>query len=158
MIYGGGHQNGLRSGTLNVPGIVGLGEACALRQQDMPSDETKIAELRLQLQNTLQQVLPDLYLTGDLEQRLAGNLHVCIPHVPNDVIIAKTRDKLSLSRGAACSSGVEAPSHVLQALELPRHLMDGALRLSLGKDTSSVDIEQASKIMIQAVKEYQRKV
>jgi len=150
LIYGGGHQQGLRSGTLNVPAIVGLGEACSLRMAEMNLDEPRIAMLRDQLQVLLQAAIPDLYISGDLENRLTGNLHLCFPGIANDILLAHIRHKLAVSRGSACSSGVEAPSHVLQALGLSQTLMDGALRISLGKFTTQEEITEAASILIQA--------
>lgn len=151
IIYGGGHQQGLRSGTLNVPGIVGLGEACELRQLEMSADESAIAILRDQLQNLLQSQIPDLVVNGDLNHRLSGNLHISIPDIPNSAIIARVRHQLAISGGAACSSGAIAPSHVLQAMNLSENIIEGALRIGIGKFTTTEEIEKASSIIISAV-------
>lgn len=150
MIYGGGHQQGLRSGTLNVPGIVGLGEACRLRQLEMEADENAIATLRDQLQNFLQAAIPDLVVNGDLNNRLSGNLHISIPDIPNSAMIARVRHQLAISTGAACSSGVVAPSHVLQAMNLGENIIEGALRIGIGKFTTKEEIEKASSLIISA--------
>ncbi|WP_236141663.1 aminotransferase class V-fold PLP-dependent enzyme [Nostoc sp. CMAA1605] len=80
--FGGGHQKGIRSGTLNVPGIVGLGEACRLRLLEMEEDEKAIAELRDKLQSLLLSKIPGLVINGDVSSRLSGNLHISIPDVP----------------------------------------------------------------------------
>jgi cysteine desulfurase len=151
MIYGGGHQQGIRSGTLNVPGIVGLGEACRLRQLEMLEDENAIALLRDRLQALFIERIPDLVINGDINSRLAGNLHISIPGVPNTAIIARVRSKLAISTGAACSSGTPAPSHVLRALGLSSELLDGALRIGIGKFTTSEEIDKAAEILSQAV-------
>lgn len=90
-------------------------------------------------------------LNGDVSSRLSGNLHISIPDVPNSAIIARVRSKLAISTGAACSSGVETPSHVLQALDLPKELIEGGLRISLGKFTKIKEIEQAAEILSSAV-------
>ncbi|MBE9205887.1 cysteine desulfurase [Nostoc sp. LEGE 06077] len=153
MIYGGGHEQGLRSGTLNVPGIAGLGEACRLRGLEMERDERAIALLRDQLQNQLQIAIPDLVVNGDLNNRLSGNLHISIPHIPNSAIIARVRHQLAISTGAACSSGVVAPSHVLQAMKLSENIMEGALRIGIGKFTSREEIEKAYFILINKINE-----
>ncbi|MBF2006875.1 MAG: cysteine desulfurase [Chlorogloeopsis fritschii C42_A2020_084] len=153
IIYGGGHQQGLRSGTLNVPGIVGLGEACKLRQIEMEADEGAIAQLRDQLQKLLQAAIPDLVVNGDLNNRLSGNLHISIPGIPSSAMIARVRHQLAISGGAACSSGVIAPSHVLQAMNLSQNIIEGALRIGIGKFTTKEEIEQASLLAIGAVKE-----
>ncbi|AFY44929.1 cysteine desulfurase family protein [Nostoc sp. PCC 7107] len=151
MIYGGGHEQGLRSGTLNVPGIAGLGEACRLRGLEMERDEKAIALLRDQLQNQLQIAIPDLVVNGDLNNRLSGNLHISITGIPNSAIIARVRHHLAISSGAACSSGVVAPSHVLQAMNLSENIVEGALRIGIGKFTTREEIEKASYLIISAV-------
>lgn len=153
ILFGGGHQKGLRSGTLNVPGIVGLGEACRLRLLEMEEDEKAIADLRDKLQGLLLDKIPDLVINGDLNSRLAGNLHISIPDVPNSAIIARVRQKLAISTGAACSSGVEAPSHVLQAMNLSTEIIEGALRIGIGKFTKIEEIEQAAEILSLAVQQ-----
>ena len=156
IIFGGGHQKGMRSGTLNVPGIVGLGEACRLRQLEMAEDEQAIALLRNKLQNLLQEKIPNLVVNGDLTSRLAGNLHVSIPGIPNSAIIARVRDRLAISTGSACSSGVAAPSHVLRAMNLSEELIEGSLRIGLGKFTTEEEIEQSAEIIPDAVKKISR--
>jgi cysteine desulfurase len=147
IMYGGGHQKGMRSGTLNVSGIAGLGEACRLRQLEMAQDEMEIAIKRDRLQTLLKESIPDLVINGDLANRLAGNLHISIPNTPNKAIIARIRHQLAISTGSACSSGVEAPSHVLQAISLAPNLIEGALRISVGKFTTDRDIEEAARIL-----------
>ncbi len=147
LMFGGGHQKGMRSGTLNVPGIVGLGEACRLRSLEMEEDERAIAIKRDKLQTLLLEKISGLVVNGDTNHRLAGNLHVSIPDIPNSAIIARVRHQLAISTGSACSSGVEAPSHVLPALNLPEDTVDGALRIGLGKFTTAEEIEQAATIL-----------
>jgi cysteine desulfurase len=156
LIFGGGHQRGMRSGTLNVPGIVGLGEACRLRSLEMEEDERAIASKRDRLQRMLLEKIPNLVVNGDIENRLAGNLHISIPGVPNSAVIARIRHKLAISTGSACSSGVEAPSHVLQAFSLPEEIVDGALRIGLGKFTTEEEINAAAEILVEAVTNIQQ--
>jgi cysteine desulfurase len=151
-IFGGGHQRGMRSGTLNVPGIAGLGEACRLRLLEMEVDEKAIAKLRDRLQTLLLDQIPDLIINGDTTARLAGNLHTSIPGIPNSAVIARVRSQLAISTGSACSSGVEAPSHVLQSLRLPAASVAGALRIGVGKFTTDSEIDRAALILSQAVK------
>ena len=151
IIFGGAHQKGIRSGTLNVPGIVGLGEACHLRQLEMAEDENAIASKRDRLQNLLQDTIPGLVINGDTTSRLAGNLHISIPYIPNSAVIARVYSQLAISTGSACSSGVETPSHVLQALNLPPEVIEGALRISLGKFTTDEEIDIAAEILSTAV-------
>lgn len=151
ILYGGGHQKGLRAGTLNVPGIVGLGEACRLLMLEMKTDEQAIAVLRNKLQQLLQAKIPNLVVNGDITNRLSGNLHISIPGIPNTAIIARVRHQLAISTGAACSSGVETPSHVLRAMNLSDDVIEGALRIGLGKFTTDNEIIQAAEILATAV-------
>lgn len=153
LIYGGGHQQGIRSGTLNVPGIVGLSEACKLRQLEMEADEQAIAILRDTLQNLLQSQIPGLVVNGDLNNRLSGNLHISILDIPNSAIIARVCNQLAISTGASCSSGVITSSHVLRAMNLSENIIEGALRIGIGKFTTKAEIEQASFLIINAVNE-----
>lgn len=141
----------MRSGTLNVPGIVGLGAACRLRQLEMAADEKAIATLRDRLQSLLLEKIPNLVVNGDLTSRLAGNLHISIPDIPNSAVIARVRSQLAISTGAACASGVETPSHVLQSLGLSSEVIAGSLRLGIGKFTVESEIEQAAEILSDAV-------
>lgn len=153
ILHGGGQQQGLRPGTLNLPGIVGLGEACALRQQEMATDEARIAIQRNRLQHYLQQAIPELVINGNLNDRLAGNLHISIPGIPNSAIVARLRDRLAISTGSACSSGTIAPSPVLQAMQLADPVIEGALRIGLGKFTTDSEIDQAAVLLIDAVQQ-----
>ena len=151
LIYGGGHQQRLRSGTLNVPGIAGLGEACRLRMLEMGRDEPRIARQRDRLQRQLASAIPDLVVNGDVEHRLAGNLHVSIPGIPNGAVVGRLRRSVAISTGSACSSGIEAASHVLRAMRLPPESVEGALRIGIGKFTTDEEIARASELMLAAV-------
>ncbi len=153
IIFGGGHQKGIRSGTLNVPGIVCLGEACRLRQLEMEQNEQQIARQRDRLQTLLQAQIPDLQVNGDITARLAGNLHISFPGIPNSAIIARVRHQLAISTGAACSSGVATPSHVLRALNLSDEMIEGALRIGVGKFTTDEEIDKAANILTIAIEQ-----
>ncbi|MGK7887688.1 MAG: cysteine desulfurase family protein [Leptolyngbyaceae cyanobacterium] len=155
LLYGGGHQRGLRSGTLNVPGIVGLGEACRWRSLEMEADERRIGELRDRLQHHLTTQIPNLVVNGDRNHRLAGNLHISIPGIPNSAVIARVRHQLAISTGSACSSGVETPSHVLRTMGLPDDQIESALRMGLGKFTTEAEVEQAVDILVQEIRAVQ---
>ena len=156
ILYGGGHQQGLRSGTLNVPGIVGLGEACHFRQIEMADDEQTIAAQCDHLQNLLMENIPGLIINGDPHNRLAGNLHISVPGVPNSAVISRVRHQLAISTGSACSSGVETPSNVLTAMDLPDYAIEGSLRIGLGKFTTAQDVDQAAEIISRAVLEIRK--
>lgn len=158
FIFGGGHQKGMRSGTLNVPCIVGMGEACRLRQLEMEEDEKKIAKKRDKLQGLLLEKKPGLVVNGDTEHRLAGNIHISIPRIPNSAVIARVRHQLAISTGSACSSGVETPSHVMQALRLSKEVIEGSLRIGIGKFTSDHEIDQAATILTTAIQDVLDKI
>lgn len=158
IIYGGGHQKGIRSGTLNVPGVVGMGEACRLRQLEMNEDESAIAFQRNKLQQYLQDNIPELVVNGDTSDRLAGNLHISVPNIPNSAIIARIRDQLAISTAAACSSGVASPSHVLRAMRLPESVIEGALRMGIGKFTTDEEIDKTEEILSIAIKQVRSRV
>ena len=156
LLFGGGHQKGMRSGTLNVPGIVGLGEACRLRSLEMEEDEQAIASKRDKLQSLLLAKISGLVVNGDTTYQLAGNLHISVPGVPNSAVIARIRHRLAISTGSACSSGVESPSHVLRSLRLPENVVDGALRIGIGKFTTEEEINNAATILSEAVTQVQQ--
>jgi len=151
LIPGGIHERGVRGGTLNVPGIAGMGEAARLRALEMDDDEPAIATLRDDLQLRLQTSYEELEVNGNQASRLSGNLHVSFPGIPNQAIIARIRDRLAVSTGSACSSGLEAPSHVLRAMGLNDRTMEGALRFGVGKFVSPSQIATAAEIVLSAV-------
>ena len=132
-------------GTPNVPGIVGLGSAAKLRAEEWLADENRVRGLRNELQDRLLNGVPDLMINGDVESRLAGNLHISVPGVPNDVVVARLRGRVAISTGAACVSGAQAGSHVLRAMGLPHPAQAGALRIGLGKFTTSEEIDLAAE-------------
>jgi len=138
-------------GTPNVPGIAGFGEACRLRQTEMAADETRIRDLRDRLQLVLQAEIPDLVVNGDQRNRLGGNLHISIPGVPNDAVISRLRNAVAISTGAACVSGTQAPSHVLQAMGLPDVLQEGALRIGIGKFNTEDEIHWAAEQLVASI-------
>ncbi len=155
LFYGGGQQQGLRPGTLNVPGIVGFGAACHLRSAEMSHDEATIARRRDRLQTLLQERIPRLQVNGDLGHRLAGNLHISVPGIPNSAVIARVQTHLALSTGSACTSGVEAPSPVLRAMHLADDQLEGALRISLGKFTTDDEVAIAAEQLATAIAQIQ---
>jgi cysteine desulfurase len=138
-------------GTPNVPGIAGFGEACRLRVQERECDERRIGLLRDRLEELLKAAIPTLVVNGDRASRLAGNLHVSVPRVPNDAIVGRLRNFVAISTGAACTSGTPEPSHVLRAMGLPEELQEGALRIGLGKFTTEAEIDQAAEYLAYAV-------
>lgn len=156
LLFGGGHQKGMRSGTLNVPGVVGLGEACRLRSLEMEEDERAIAVKRDNFQALLSGKIFGLAVNGDASNRLAGSLHISVPGVLNSAVIARVRHRLAISTGSACSSGVESPSHVLRALCLSEDVVGGALRIGLGKFTTDEEVNNAAEILSQTITQAQQ--
>ena len=124
----------------------------------MEDDEKLIAQKRDHLQTLLQQNIPNLVINGDLENCLAGNLHISIPGIPNKAIIARIRHQLSISTGSACTSGVESPSHVLRAIALPTSYQEAALRIGISEFTTNTEINQAANILNQVVKDITKSV
>jgi cysteine desulfurase len=117
----------------------------------MAEDEPCIAVQRDRLEVLLLAGIDGLVINGDRECRLSHNLHVSVPDVPNDVIIARLRHSVALSTGAACSSGAHTPSHVLRAMGVSEAVQEGALRMGIGKFTTDKDIERAAAFIVQAV-------
>ena len=137
-------------GTPNVPGIAGFGEACRLRRLEMADDERRIAALRDRLQSKLTTSIPNLAVNGDQSRRLSGNLHISVPGIPNDALMARLRKKVAISTGSACTSGAHGPSHVLQAMGLSEALQEGALRIGVGKFNTEDEIDRAAKEIVAA--------
>lgn len=147
----GGHEP-----TPNIAGAVGLAEACTLRLAEMADDEARIAKLRDRLQVSLLEAVPDLVVNGNQTSRLAGNLHLSAKDAPNDQVVARLRGTVSISTGAACASGADAPSHVLRAMGVPAWRQDGALRIGVGKFNTLEDIDMASAAIAQAICDVRR--
>jgi cysteine desulfurase len=140
------------TGTLNVPGIVGFGEACRLMRLEGAEDQKVIRECRDRLEARLLRELPDIVINGNRSRRLPQNLHLSLPGIPNDAVIARLRNKVAVSTGAACSSGAQTPSHVLKAMGLPEDMQDGAIRIGLGKRTTYAEVDRAAAEIVAAVR------
>lgn len=150
LVYGGGQESDVRPGTLNVPGIVGLGAACELCEREMAEEAPRIAALRDQLEHLLISQLTDLKLNGDLNNRLPGNSSLTIPGVDAEALIANVPE-LSLSAGSACTSGTPAPSHVLLAIGLSRAEAMQTIRIGLGRYSQESEIQTAGMLICEAV-------
>ena len=140
QMHGGGHERGLRSGTLNVPGIVGLGKACELCRLEGPEEARRLGALRDRLLATLRAALPDLVVNGSLAHRLPQNLNVSFPGIDAESL-AIAMDGVAISSGSACATGKPKPSAVLKALGLPDDLAFASLRFGLGRWTTEADVE-----------------
>lgn len=150
LIDGGGHEKGVRSGTLNVPGIVGLGKACVIAQEEMEQDAVRLAALRDYLEEQLLQ-LPETRLNGDLQHRLPHTSHISFGHTDAEDILKRIGKNVALSTGSACSSADPEPSHVLLAMGLTREQATGSLRFSLGKYTNKDEVDYVIKEVKTAV-------
>ena len=139
--WGGGQEQGLRPGTLPTPLIVGMARATTLAMADLPSRTQRLRQLRNDLWEGLRCRIPGLLLNGALEPRLAHNLNITVPGVSGSSLHRALRPTLACSSGSACSNG--APSHVLQAIGRSRAEAEASLRLSLGRETTAGDVDQA---------------
>jgi cysteine desulfurase len=152
QIHGGGHEEGRRSGTANVPGIVGLGEAARICAEEMATEQSRLLALRERLHEGLQADLEGVRLNGAASPRLAGNLNLSFEGVDSDGLLMKLRT-LALSSASACSSASLAPSYVLRAMGLTDDRIHGALRLSPGRFTTEDEIDRAVTAIVAAVHE-----
>ena len=146
---GGGHERGLRSGTLNVPAIVGFGEACAIAAREMAAESARMAALRDRLQVRLL-AIPGAVVNGSCVHRLPNNLNVSFPGVDSESLLMALPD-VAISSGSACSSATLAPSHVLRAIGLPEDATHAAVRFGLGRFTTEDEVDYAAERVTQAV-------
>lgn len=143
LIDGGGHERGLRAGTLNVPGIVGFGRAAQIAKADLESESERLRELRDRLLQRLRARVPDLHVNGSLEHRLPNNLNVSFPNVAGEALLVGIGD-ICVSAGSACSSGSEEPPYVLKALALDPDLARASIRFGLGRYTTEEEVDYAA--------------
>jgi cysteine desulfurase len=136
LIVGGGQERGLRSGTVNVPGVVGLGAAFKLRASEMDDEAARLAELRDDLRARIEEEIDGASVNGPRALRLPGNLNVSFERVEADSLMIAMR-RFSLSSGSACASGERAPSRVLAAIGVPEALAMGSVRIGLGKSNTA---------------------
>ena len=142
LIIGGGQERGMRSGTLNVPGIVGLGYACLIDKRDMPVESARLTGLRNRLLDGLRTQIGGVTVSGSMEHRLPHNLHVGFEGVDGSSLMIGISD-IAVSSGSACSSASATPSHVLLALFGPDHVPSATIRFGLGRHTTDADIDYA---------------
>ena len=141
QIHGGGHERGMRSGTLPTHQIVGMGEAFRIAREEMAEDHARILQLRNRLWNGLKDI-EEVYLNGDLEHRVAGNLNVSFNFVEGESLIMALKD-LAVSSGSACTSASLEPSYVLRALGRNDELAHSSIRFSIGRFTTAEEIDYA---------------
>jgi cysteine desulfurase len=143
QIHGGGHERGNRSGTLNVPGIVGFGEASRIARETMAAEATRIATLRLHLQKSLENAIPDTLVNGNLESRLPGTLNISFSYVEGESLLMGLKD-IAVSSGSACTSASLEPSYVLRAMGLNDELAHSSLRITIGRYTTQAELDYVS--------------
>ena len=152
LVFGGGHERGLRSGTLPVPLVVGFAAALELAVAEREAEAARLVRLRDRLFARLGEALPGVAWNGPAaERRLPANLNVSFEGVAADALLAQLED-VALSTGSACSSARPEPSHVLAALGLPKERIRGALRVGLGRFTSEADVERAAERIVSEVR------
>jgi cysteine desulfurase len=139
QIHGGGHEQGLRSGTLNVPGIIALAKACEIASEEVAMNQRKVSALRDKLETELLK-LPSASLNGDSQNRIYNTTNIRFKGQDANVMIGRMKN-IAVSNGSACSSAVVEPSHVLKAMGLNDDDAFASLRFSLGKYNSREDIE-----------------
>jgi cysteine desulfurase len=148
---GGGHEGGFRSGTLNVPGIVGFGEACSLAALEMSAEGERLRSLRDRLKGLIEEGLTGVHVNGSMTRRLAGNLNVSFEGVEGDALLVALPE-LAVSAGSACNSHGGGGSHVLKAIGLPPELIQSAVRFGLGRFTTEEEIDCAGGRVVEVVR------
>jgi cysteine desulfurase len=147
---GGGHERGMRSGTLAVPLIVGFGKACELCEQEMRAEGTRLAAMRDHLHATITKAMEDVYLNGHPTQRLPNNLNLSFAYVEGESLLMGVKE-IALSSGSACTSSTLEPSYVLRALGVGAELAHSSIRFGLGRFNVNEEVDYAAKRIIETV-------
>ena len=148
---GGGHERGMRSGTLNVPSIVGLGQACEIARVELPAESARTSELRDHLERRIFGELDFVHLNGNREHRLPNNLNVSFAFVEGESLIMGISD-VAVSSGSACTSASLEPSHVLRAMQVGEDLAHSSIRFGIGRFTTREELDFAANQVIAAVR------
>jgi len=151
LLDGGGHERGMRSGTLNVPGIVGLGKACELSQKEMSAEAERLIALRERLKDGILMQLDEVQINGHAVQRLPGNLNLSFAYIEGESLLMGLKD-IAVSTGSACTSASLEPSHVLKAIGLADELAYSAIRFGLGRFTTQEEIDYTVKRVVEEVR------
>jgi len=147
---GGGHERGMRSGTLNVPGIVGLGEACAICQREMAEESARLRALRDRLKSLIEAGLDEVYVNGSMEHRLPNNLNMSFAYVEGESLLMGMKD-VAVSSGSACTSATLEPSYVLKALGVGEDLAHTSIRFGLGRFNTEEEVDYVAARVIEVV-------
>ncbi len=150
QIDGGGHERGMRSGTLNVPGIVGLGEACAIAQAEMPVESKRMAYLRDKLKDRLMGALDEVYINGTMDSRLPNNLNISFAFVEGESLLMGIND-IAVSSGSACTSATLEPSYVLKALGAGDDIAHSSIRFGIGRFNTEEEVDYVAGKVIEVV-------
>jgi cysteine desulfurase len=148
---GGGHERGMRSGTLNTPGIVGLGAACALAQQEMAEEAKRLSYLRDKLKAKLESELDEVYVNGSMEHRLPHNLNISFAYVEGESLLMGIND-IAVSSGSACTSATLEPSYVLKALGAGDDLAHSSIRFGLGRFNTEEEVDYVGNRVVEVVR------
>ncbi len=148
---GGGHERGMRSGTLNVPGIVGLGAACAIASAEMPEESKRMARLRDKLKDRILASLDDVQVNGSLDSRLPNNLNVSFGFIEGEALLMGMHD-VAVSSGSACTSATLEPSYVLKALGAGDDLAHSSVRFGLGRFNTEEEVDYVAERVIEVVR------
>ncbi len=152
LIHGGGHEFGIRSGTLNVPGIVGFGKACEIAEKELPEEAKRILGLRKKLHELTTKGLEGVHLNGHPEKRLPGNLNLSFVGVEGESLLMSLSEEIAVSSGSACSSARVEPSFVLKALGLGENLIHTSIRFGLGRFNTEEEVDYTARRVIEIVK------
>ncbi len=150
MMYGGGHERGMRSGTLPVPLIVGFGKACELCEQEMLAESVRMTKMRDRLQEGIMKGMDEVYLNGHPTERLPNNLNISFAYVEGEALLMGVKE-IALSSGSACTSATLEPSYVLRALGVGSDLAHSSIRFGLGRFNTDEEVEYTVDRMIKAV-------
>ncbi|MBI4546555.1 MAG: IscS subfamily cysteine desulfurase [Ignavibacteriae bacterium] len=151
QMEGGGHERGMRSGTLNVPGIVGFANALELCSQSMDEDSKRLSNYRDKMVAAFSSQLDGVYLNGHPTMRLPNNLNISFTYIENDALMMSMKD-VAVSTGSACSTANPEPSHVLKALRLPQERLHSAIRFGLGRFTTEEEVDYVVNRVVENVK------
>jgi len=151
MMDGGGHERGMRSGTLNVPGIVGFGKACELSGAEMETEAAQLLQLRARLLKGITDQLDEVYVNGHPTQRLPGNLNVSFAYVEGESLLMGLKD-VAVSSGSACTSATLEPSYVLKALGVGEDLAHTSIRFGLGRFNTAEEVDIVVERVVQEVR------